>query len=187
MMKQQRKKLLWDIGTLFISGFLVFSRYYEKRIPIEKDFITMVAILLFVFASFDCIAVLLQGKRAKKKQTNVIKRPYEIRQVLLLDEEERPIRCWEVAGKVALIIGKKNKEEEVDINLEECEYSALVEEQHAALNYCAGSWYLEDLSLQNGVKIKKVEDGVCYKVQNRPCKLTAGDIIYIANTKLLLS
>ena len=42
-------------------------------------------------------------------------------------------------------------------------------------------------NIENGVQVKKVEDGGCYKVLNRPCRVTPGDIIYIANTRLLLS
>ncbi len=86
-----------------------------------------------------------------------------------------------------MIIGKKNDEEEVDVDLEDCEYSTFIDSQHAVLNFCLDSWYLEDLGSQNGVKIKKVEDGGCYQVTNRPCRLSAGDIIYIANTRLLLT
>ena len=40
---------------------------------------------------------------------------------------------------------------------------------------------------QNGVKVGKVEDGECYRVIHRPCKVVAGDVLYIANTKLLLT
>ena len=48
-------------------------------------------------------------------------------------------------------------------------------------------WYVEDLESHNGVKVKKVEDGECYRVLHRPCRVTAGDILYIANTTLLLT
>ena len=48
-------------------------------------------------------------------------------------------------------------------------------------------WYVEDFGSQNGVKIQKAEDGQCYKILGRPCRIQAGDILYIANTKLLLS
>ena len=35
-------------------------------------------------------------------------------------------------------------------------------------------WYVEDLNSQNGVQVKKVEDGICYKVLNRPLQSYAG-------------
>ena len=67
------------------------------------------------------------------------------------------------------------------------EYSSFVDFQHAVLNFCMDQWYVEDLESHNGVKVKKVEDGECYRVLHRPCRITAGDILYIANTTLLLT
>lgn len=113
---------------------------------------------------------------------------YGIRELLLLDENEKPVKAWDLAGKVSLLIGRDNPEEPVDVDLDECEYSALVDYQHAVLNYCMDSWFIEDLNSLNGIRIRKVDDGVCYKVmKNRPCRLMPGDVIYIANTKLLIT
>ena len=104
-----------------------------------------------------------------------------------MNEQNMPVRSWDLSDRVAVVIGKKNTEEDVDVDLEDCEYSTFIDPCHAALNFCNNGWFVEDLGSQNGVKIKKVEDGDCYKVMNRPCRVAAGDIIYIANTKLLLS
>lgn len=46
---------------------------------------------------------------------------------------------------------------------------------------------IEDLHSNNGVRIQKRRDGQCYKLaKDRPCKLIKGDIVLIANTKLLV-
>jgi len=69
-----------------------------------------------------------------------------------------------------------------------CEYGALVSIQHAVLNFSLDTWYLEDLGSENGIKIKKADDGNCYQVaSNRPVILETGDVIYIARTKLLFT
>ena len=74
------------------------------------------------------------------------------------------------------------------MDLGDCEYGALVNVQHAVLNYSLDTWYLEDLGSQNGIQIKKVEDGKRYQVApNHPCRVSAGDVIYIAKTKLLFT
>lgn len=110
------------------------------------------------------------------------------RQLILLNEEEKPIRAWDLTGKTAMIIGRKHRDAEVDVDLNDCEYSALINVQHAVLNFSLDTWYLEDLGSQNGIRIKKVEDGICYQVtQSRPCKISAGDVIYIAKTMLLFT
>lgn len=89
--------------------------------------------------------------------------------------------------RISLIIGKADRSQEPDIDLSDCEYSSFIYFQHAVLNFTLDQWYIEDLESQNGVKVKKVEDGECYRVLHRPCKVAAGDILYIANTKLLLT
>lgn len=111
-----------------------------------------------------------------------------IQELILLDENEKPIKAWDLAGKVSLLIGRDNPQEPVDVDLEECEYSALIDEQHAVLNYCMDAWYVEDLNSHNGIRVRKVNDGLCYRVmKDRPCRLASGDLIYIANTKLLIT
>ncbi len=110
-----------------------------------------------------------------------------IQRLILLDQEGKPIKSWDLQGKVSQIIGKAGQDRELDIDLSDCEYSSFIDFQHAVLNFCLDQWYVEDLGSQNGVKVRKVEDGECYRVIHRPCKVVAGDILYIANTKLLLT
>lgn len=110
-----------------------------------------------------------------------------IQRLLLLDEDGKPIKSWDLQGRVSLIIGKAGQDQELDIDLSDCEYSSFIDFQHAVLNFSLDQWYVEDLGSQNGVKVRKVEDGECYRVIHRPCRVAAGDILYIANTKLLLT
>ncbi len=109
-----------------------------------------------------------------------------IEKLVLLDEQNRPVRSWNLAGRTSLVVGKRGTED-VDVDLADCEYGCFVDYQHAALNFCLDSWYVEDLGSRNGIRIRKVEDGQCYKLTGRPCRVTAGDILYIASTRLLFS
>ena len=110
-----------------------------------------------------------------------------IQRLVLLDEHDRPVKSWDLQGRTALIIGKTGQDQELDVDLSDCEYSSFIDFQHALLNFCLDQWYIEDLDSQNGVKVKKIEDGECYRVIRRPCRVTAGDVLYIATTKLLLT
>jgi len=110
-----------------------------------------------------------------------------VQKLVLLDGQNRPVKSWDMQGRTSLIIGKADQSQEPDIDLSDCEYSSFIDFQHAVLNFTLDQWYVEDLESQNGVKVKKVEDGECYRVIHRPCKVAAGDILYIANTKLLLT
>ena len=68
-----------------------------------------------------------------------------------------------------------------------CADGAFIEPQHAVLNFSGERWFLEDISEENGVRVKKAEDGMNYRLSGRPCEVGAGDVIYIANTRLLLT
>lgn len=181
-MERRRKiKIGLDISILICAMFLIFGLLFQGN-----DGWWIGGLVFIALAA----AVDLQGRiRKKEARENLEGFPsvVEARQLMLLDENEKPLKSWDLAGKTALIIGKKNEEEDVDVDLEDCEYSAFIDNQHAVLNYCLDSWYLEDLGSQNGVKIRKAEDGICYQVTGRPCRILAGDVIYIANTCLLLT
>lgn len=177
-------KIAADVIILLCSGILLLSIYIGD---VDRRWFWTLFWILVLFIVGAVIDLKVQMSR---KPTNGMSQPADdmtIRQLILLDEQDKPIKSWDLSGKTAVVIGKKNEEEEVDVDLEDCEYSTFINPQHAALNFCRNFWYIEDLNSQNGVQVKKVEDGICYKVLNRPCRVMPGDIIYIANTRLLLT
>lgn len=185
-MKTKRTvKAAADIVILLCSGILLFSIYVGD---VDKRWFWPLfwMLFLFVIGAVVDIAFQIQGKTTELENSLQVADAV-IRQLILLDEQNKPIKSWELSGKIAVVIGKKNEDEEVDVDLGDCEYSTFINPQHAALNFCQNHWYIEDLSSQNGVQVKKVEDGGCYKVLNRPCKVRPGDVIHIANTRLLLT
>nr|WP_314458929.1 FHA domain-containing protein [uncultured Clostridium sp.] len=180
----KKKKIVLDIAVLICSVLFNLCFFYLNR----KGMWIQIPIGAVSILALADIFVLLTPHHTKIGENKTeYKKMSGASQLVLLDEKEKPLKSWDLAGKTALIIGKKNEEEEIDVDLQDCEYSTFIDPQHAVLNFCLDSWYLEDLGSQNGVKIKKVEDGGCYQVTNRPCRLSAGDIIYIANTRLLLT
>lgn len=179
-------KRIADMGILF--GAVALATYiavWQDAVWKWPVFLVLTALALFTLNDF--INRFLSDKKERKYEA-CDERDCAIHELILLDENEKPVKSWDLAGKVAMLIGRDNTEEPVDVDLEECEYSALIDYQHAVLNYCMDSWYVEDLNSRNGIRIRKVDDGVCYKVmKNRPCRLMPGDMIYIAKTKLLIT
>ena len=111
----------------------------------------------------------------------------KVTEVLLLNEEGQPLTTWPLYGKVSMIIGRDVGENRVDINLMSSTYASMVDVEHAVLNYTGGSWYVEDLGSKNGVSVQSCKDGRKYKLaSDQPCKLDAGDIIYIGLARLLI-
>lgn len=183
LMERSRKLKIGFDGAILISAVCI------SFILLILDTQIWIRILIYLCALISAVDLLIQLKSKNHKiyKTSWNYEDTKAGQLVLLDEHDKPVRSWDLAGKTALILGKKNDREEVDVDLTECEYSTFINDQHAVLNFCLDSWYLEDLGSQNGVKIKKVEDGGCYQVTNRPCRVSAGDVIYLASTRLLLT
>lgn len=184
MERNKKMKIGFDIAILICAAFLSLGFLSLKN---GRMWIYALVAAAGLAAVIDLILQLTAKNAAAKKSPAEFLEAAKVRELMLLDEYDKPLKSWDLAGKTALIIGKKNEDEDVDVDLEDCEYSTFIDGQHAVLNYCLDSWYLEDLGSKNGVKIRKVEDGGCYQVTNRPCRLSAGDVIYIANTRLLLT
>lgn len=139
-----------------------------------------------LIAAFAAVGAYYAGKLIQKRYQSV-DFIHDIRAVVLLNEYGNFIHQWNIDGKIALLIGKNTKTKEVDIDLGNSAYDALIHEEHAILNFAAGQWYLEGLHTPSSISIKKSNDKMRYRLTgSRPCRLEQGDVIYIANTRLLM-
>lgn len=179
-------KKITDAGiVLCASALAVYVAVEITEIWRWPVFVLLMA--LAIFALNNLIDQFTPHER-ERKYGNPEGTDFGVRELILLDEDEKPVKAWDLAGKVSLLIGRDNPYEPVDVDLEECEFSALIDEQHAVLNYCLDAWYVEDLNSMNGIRVRKINDGLCYRViKNRPCRLESGDMLFIANTKLLIT
>lgn len=186
-MNEMKKKRMWlDIAIIALCCLGVMAVWYFEM-SMEVMLMSLIAALLITaFFLIDCLKQLERNNDSAIKEQAAT--AFVIHELILLNEDEKPVRSWNLTGRIAVIIGRTYKDMEVDVDLSDCEYSALISVQHAVMNYCLDSWYIEDLGSQNGIQIKKADDGRCYQVAaSRPCKISAGDVIYIAKTKLLFS
>lgn len=150
-------------------------------ITIDSESIRQTMIALAIVSGLAICMVLIV------KTNNIDKDRDAIKSIALINEENEIIREWELWQKVAMVIGKETSSNYVDIDLKDSIYSNLIEDEHAVLNYAGATWYVEDLCSENGVGIKKIDDGIQYRaVKNSPCRIKKGDILFIGKTKLLL-
>lgn len=184
-MKDIRKRKLWLDGAILLLSFLwIFIAWY---LGLPKWVVQVSAVLTVLIGGTAAVDWLKQVQNAAPVSLEQAA-GFAAYELILLNETEKPIRAWDLTGRTAMIIGRKGEDMDVDVDLSDCEYSALINIQHAIMNYCLDSWYIEDPGSQNGIQIKKVEDGKCYQVApHRPCKVSTGDIIYIAKTKILFT
>ncbi len=183
----RRVKKIVDILIIFCGIVLVYYILKEIKALHIAPILLSVVVVGMAWVLYDLFCLEKRKNTEAFLSETAVPQAYGIQKLILLDEDGKPVKSWDLQGKVSQIIGKAGQNQELDIDLSDCEYSSFIDFQHAVLNFCLDQWYVEDLGSQNGVKVRKVEDGECYRVIHRPCKVVAGDIIYIANTQWRLT
>ena len=183
MDNNQKNKLMLSIqlinvliGILVaISFVIIYMNIESKEIKITLlSFLVILGVAIFVY-----FYITMHKKRIEDADI--------INTIELVNEDNEIIQKWNIKDKVSFLIGKKNKENDVFIDLSSSIYSPLIENEHAVLNYASGKWYIEDLSVDSRVCIQKKEDGKKYRVvKNTPCTVKNGDILFVSKVKLLL-
>ncbi|SDC16402.1 MULTISPECIES: FHA domain-containing protein [unclassified Candidatus Frackibacter] len=163
------------ILAMILGGIIYLNIIYKDRRLIVGSIvaITVAAIGIFV--------------KKNKKRNKVATGYQEVEALILKDESDQIIKRWKIHNSPSLLIGKKTKANEVDIDLSEAVYASLISRQHAVMNNTGDKWYFEDIGSSNGSGIKRKQSSEKIKIeQGRPYQVNAGDTIYIANTKLLV-
>ncbi|MBG9943124.1 FHA domain-containing protein [Brevibacillus formosus] len=175
--KSIRVKLIELLISILVISALIYVFGYTDSNTLK--IFTGISFGLFLFG----VIIVKFGspdEPAPKKVDGVTK-------LVLLDEEGESVKEWFIQGETSLLIGKSSAQNEVDIDLADAEYAALISKQHAVLNQASGDWFIEDIHSKNGTGIKQPNKRDKSKLEiEQPHKVKAGDIIYIANTRLLL-
>lgn len=177
-------KRLADIMVCSFSIAIVILSYcYVEQ---ETARMVLYAAAGILFCLFFVLAILDKDRKGSPRRRRAGNRHSRggIHALVLLDEENRAVTEWNIAGKTSLLIGRDTRREDVDINLANTAFGGMVDRQHAVLNYTAGQWYIEDLDSTNGIRIQK-PDGRIYEVsRTQPCQVEKGDILFIGLTRL---
>jgi len=175
-----RRLLDWIITCVGLAVCILTAFYWSGQIWL----IALSGGIAIVFFMICCI------QREEAPETNGhIGAPARagVKQIIHLGEDGGELSRWDFFGRTSLVIGRDSGENQVDINLADATYSRFIEVEHAVLNYADGSWYIEDLHSENGIRVQKDGDDHKYKLApSKPCKIDPGDIIYIAETRLLV-
>lgn len=109
----------------------------------------------------------------------------KVTSLVLLNEQGSVLLEWSLQNKTALIIGKSNGKEIVDVDLSGSAVADMISKQHAVLNYTDNGWYVDDIDSKNGTRVKKKYQSALLDVKLvGAVEVEPGDIIYIANAML---
>lgn len=177
----------YDIYTALIGVISVFfslTVFFGDLPQYVKIFLIVTGAAIFFHSAYTLYKASFKKFDAEK----TFKSAAAISQISLLNKDGEIISTWELYGKISAVIGKDIGENHVDINLNETPYAAMIDVEHAVLNYADGNWYIEDLDSKNGISIQKVGQDKAYKLSAlQPCKLDFGDIVFIGVCQLKLN
>lgn len=156
------------VKIIMITGFLDFS-------------------VLFLVAEIRLEKMGRERNRNESNETN--KRAAAVRmpekEIVLFDEQGRRQKSWSLEQSDSLLIGKGTENNPVDIDLSGSASAQIISKHHAMLNETDRGWFMEDLNSKNGTRVKKrTQNAIMDLKRVGAVRVEAGDIIFIAGTKL---
>lgn len=163
-----------------VTGFYIY-------ININNIFMRNITLVVLGVIVLSETIKIIKNKLNKIFQEKNIIQIKDINNICLLNDEDKVIQEWDLFNKTSMVLGRNTKSNEVNIDLSMSKYASLIDPQHAVLNFATDIWYVEDLYSKNGIRIQKSGDQTKYKVsKDKACAIAKGDLLYIANTRLLL-
>jgi hypothetical protein len=167
--------LILDFLIILVAVLCLFLLYNSVEIEAWLTAILTVVIVLPVL-SLVVYEVISRNKPLQKRK----KEKLSISTLILLGEDDRPIKIWDLSGKVGLLIGKSSEEYQVDIDLSNTDYESFIDDEHALLNYTDTGWWVQNVSPRNEMSIKRKGNELLLGT-NAPAKLELGDVLHIAH------
>lgn len=150
------------------------------------DYIFVIVTLIFII--FNIYLLNKRQRLRKSRQRAVNGTQLRISTLVLLNDEMKPVREWSLRSRAGFLIGRMDSDVPDEINLSEAASAALIEKEHAILNYTNGRWYIEDLDTVNGTGVQKNGQGeIRWLAEQTPYEIECNDIIFIADTALLIN
>lgn len=169
------------IAVLFL--IIAFLLGWEWQVERMWSWMTLCVVLALI----HLVIVAKEVSNGQKiKQEMILQKMPEsaLTELILLGEDDNRLASWNIYGQNGIVIGRDVMENNVTINLNDCEFSSMIESEHCVLNFTGDHWYIEDISEKNGVSIRKSDGRKYHLAYGKPCRLEHGDIIYIALTRL---
>ena len=173
MNRKQKVAIFLNI-CIFACGAICLYFIYKYLEPglLRNAVTAAILILLFLLAAYEAFCWSRSARKYKKRNP-------DISTLVLLGEDNRPIRIWDLTGKTGLLIGKGSEDCQVDIDLSATDFSSFIDPEHAVLNFHDSGWWIQDTSNRNGVSILRRGKELLLGSQAQT-RLEPGDVICVA-------
>lgn len=174
------EKIAWICFGALVTCII----YLDIELWIKVLTESILFVLAIIFMSIQYIRTINRLKvKVIDSQVQISRKSIE--NVVLLNEDKRVIKSWNISGKAGLVIGRNVDNNQVDIDLSDLAVFETISEEHAVLNYSNGSWYIEDSDSEWGTGVKKAyEDNIHYINKSEQIRLEPKDYIYIGKAIL---
>ena len=174
MGRRRNLAIFLDVGIFIcVIVSLYFLYLYIEFSVLRIVFTLCISLIALATIYFEIKCRSESGKLRKERSP-------QIRVLVLLGEDERPLKVWELTGKVGVIIGKGSDGYGVDVDLSGTDFAGYIDPEHALLNYHETGWWLLDVSSRNGVEIKR-KGRILSLGHDAPVRIEQGDVICIAH------
>lgn len=174
------KKVLFIISRvllLFFSCTLIYLAVYDRSWTFYDILPIMLAVLCL--ANGALVTYILLVSRARRDYGAP-----DISKIILLSESNSFKKEYPLDDRKSALIGKG---EHSYIDLENTGYPHLIGYEHAVLNRVQNVWYVERVSDEGRVGLRRAGSQFVYKLKTgNYYKLSAYDTLYVANEKLLV-
>lgn len=183
MVTKQIVSLIIDTVILICTAFIIYLLYvHDVHVDLNINRTITTAVILAIAGSLVLYEIICRNKSSKIKKFKKLKkiRVHEVSTLILLGENDRPIKIWDLTGKVGLVVGKSSEDYQVEIDLSDTDYHSYIDNEHALINCIDSGWWLQNISTGNEVAIHRKGKELLLGHQASD-RLHKGDVIKIAH------
>lgn len=194
--RKKRVSINNNILSILIILFISFIYFLITGVKLYTTVLLIFMTEVYLIFKFNNLLREINGnidnrfefeKSVREKQKRMlIQKKNNINNLIIKDENGYDLEKIKI-DKNSYIIGKKNKQNNVDIDLNSYKNSEMISRVHFSITKNENDWLITDLGSKNGTSLIKVDKRKIKLKEFIAEKLVVGDIIEIFNFQILVN
>lgn len=194
--RKKRVSINNNILPILIILFISFIYFLVTGVKLYTTVLLIFMTEVYLIFKFNSLLREINGnidnrfefeKSVREKQKRMlIQKKNNINNLIIKDENGYDLEKIKI-DKNSYIIGKKNKQNNVDIDLNSYKNSEMISRVHFSITKNENDWLITDLGSKNGTSLIKVDKRKIKLKEFIAEKLVVGDIIEIFNFQILVN